>query len=311
MSVYTEAEHAIALTDTLYWIDHPPITPVQRYLFGRYHYRLKDFNAAFHWFTLALSDGLEQAWFDIGECLRLDLIDTEISADFFSRCEKFGGCNNIPDEKLTELCYKNAWNYYSCEDTENPYLPKGESLFRRGFLLRHGLGTAPDPDAAYQLFNNVVELHSSLTPDDFNICCDYSNAGTSDGGTHISSPVDLCKLPAGAALFEMAMYHTKDEQRRFLKQSYDFHFEEALFYDYEHCGKAYEDYEYQDDIRELFSFRIGQYTRVHDVNPSPKALDRLACMYENGYPGDSEERRKAFAMKAVPLRKKIEVLKIA
>lgn len=311
MSVYTEAEHAIALTDTLYWIDHPPITPVQRYLFGRYHYRLKDFSAAFHWFTLALSDGLEQAWFDLGECLRLDLVDTEISADFFSRCEEFFGCNSISDEKLTELCYKNAWNYYSCEDTENSYLPKGESLFRRGFLLRHGLGIASDSGAAYQCFNDVVKLHSSLTPDDFNICCDYSNAGTSGGGTHISSPVDLCKLPAGAALFEMSMYHTKDEQRRLLKQAYDFHFEDALFYDYEHCGKTYEDYEYQDDIRELFSFRIGQYTRVHDVNPSAKALDRLACMYENGYPGDSEERRKAFAMKAVPLRKKIEVLKIA
>lgn len=311
MSVYTEAEHAIALTDTLYWIDHPPITPVQRYLFGRYHYRLKDFSAAFHWFTLALSDGLEQAWFDLGECLRLDLVDTEISADFFSRCEEFFGCNSISDEKLTELCYKNAWNYYSCEDTENSYLPKGESLFRRGFLLRHGLGIASDSGAAYQCFNDVVKLHSSLTPDDFNICCDYSNAGTSGSGTHISSPVDLCKLPAGAALFEMSMYHTKDEQRRLLKQAYDFHFEDALFYDYEHCGKTYEDYEYQDDIRELFSFRIGQYTRVHDVNPSAKALDRLACMYENGYPGDSEERRKAFAMKAVPLRKKIEVLKIA
>ena len=311
MSVYTEAEHAIALTDTLYWIDHPPITPVQRYLFGRYHYRLKDFNASFHWFTLALSDGVEQAWFDIGECLRLDLIDAEISADFFSGYQENSGCKNISDAKIMELCYKNAWNYYSGEDTENSYLSKGESLFRRGFLLRHGLGTASDPDTAYQLFNDVVKLHASLTPDDFNICCDYSNASTSDGGTQVSSPVDLCKLPAGAALFEMAMYHTKDEQRRLLKQAYDFHFEEALFYDYEHCGKTYEDYEYQDDIRELFSFRIGQYTRVHDVNPSPKALDRLACMYENGYPGDSDERRKAFAMKAAPLRKKIEVLKIA
>lgn len=311
MSVYTEAEHAIALTDTLYWIGHPPITPVQRYLFGRYHYRLKDFNAAFHWFTLALSDSVEQAWFDIGECLRLDLIDAEASVDFFSRYQENPGCKNISDEALIECCYKNAWNYYSDEDTESSYLPKGESLFRRGFLLRYGLGTAPDSDTAYHFFNDVVKLHSSLTPDDFNICCDYSNAGTSDGGTQISSPVDLCKLPAGASLFEMAMYHSNDEQRRLLKQAYDFHFEEALFYDYEHCGKTYEDYEYQDDIRELFSFRIGQYTRVHDVNPSPKALDRLACMYENGYPGDNEERRKTFAMKAAPLRKKIEVLKIA
>lgn len=311
MSVYTEAEHAIALTDTLYWIDHPPITPVQRYLFGRYHYRLKDFNEAFHWFTLALSDNVGQAWFDIGECLRLNLVDSEISAGFLSTCQENFGCNNLPDTKIIELCYKNAWEYYSAEASEDSQLSKGESLFRRGFLLRYGLGTAADADRAYRLFSEVTDIHDSLTPDDFDICCDYSGAGTSDGGTQVSSPVDVCKLPAGAALFEMAMYHSGSDQRRLLKKAYDFHFEEALFYDYEHCGKSYEDYEYQDDIRELVSFRIGQYTRIHDVNPSAKALDRLACMYENGYPGDDEERRKAFAMKAVPLRKKIEVLKIA
>ena len=95
MSVYTEAEHAIALTDTLYWIDHPPITPVQRYLFGRYHYRLKDFNTAFHWFTLSLSDGVDQAWFDIGECLRLNLVDADILADFLSGYQGNSGYNNI------------------------------------------------------------------------------------------------------------------------------------------------------------------------------------------------------------------------
>lgn len=58
----------------------------------------------------------------------------------------------------------------------------------------------------------------------------------------------------------------------------------------------------------FFSFRIGQYVRVCDVNPSPKALDRLASVYESGYPGDNEEQQKAFAQKAVPLRKRIDTL---
>ncbi len=310
MSVYTEAEHALALTDTLYWIDHPPITSIQRYLFGRYHYRLKDFNEAFHYFTLALSGDIKQAWFDIGECLRLELVDSDISSIFISSCQQNFSSSNISDTQITELCYRNAWKYYSTETRENPLLPQGESLFRRGFLLRYGLGTEANPEHAYHLFSDVTEFHASLTPHDFDICCDYSDASTSDGGTQVSSPIDVCRLPVGAALFEIAMYHSGDDQRSLLKRAYDFHFEEALFYDYQHCGKAYADYEYQDDIRELFSFRIGQYTRIHDVNPSAKALDRLACMYENGYPGDNEERRKAFAMKAVPLRKKIEVLKI-
>ena len=48
MSIYTEAEHAIALSDTLWWIEHPPMTAVERYAYGLYQYRLKDYNEAFH-----------------------------------------------------------------------------------------------------------------------------------------------------------------------------------------------------------------------------------------------------------------------
>ena len=69
MSIYTEAEHAIALSDTLWWIEHPPMTAAERYAYGLYQYRLKDYNEAFHWFSLAASDGIQDAWFDMGQCL--------------------------------------------------------------------------------------------------------------------------------------------------------------------------------------------------------------------------------------------------
>ena len=55
MSIYTEAEHAVALTDTMRWIKHPPMTPEERYRYGRYHWRLKDYNEAFRWFSMALA----------------------------------------------------------------------------------------------------------------------------------------------------------------------------------------------------------------------------------------------------------------
>lgn len=311
MSVYSEAEHAIALTDTLYWIDHPAMTPATRYLFGRYHFRLKDYNEAFHWFLLALVDGFEQAWFDVGICLEHELIDdnTEYSAAHETILHSLA-VPTAPTEAGT-FCYHNAWNYYASEHEEHPLLPAGESLYRKAMLLRYGLGIEADPARAEALFSQVVEMHRNLTPDNYNICCDYSGAGAIDGGTVVAAPVDVCKLPAGAALYELALLEldkqVPDHQRvrRLLRNSYDFHHEEALFLDYRLYGADYAAYEYQDEIRELFSFRIGQYTRIHDVHPSPKALDRLARMYEDGYPGDDEERRAAFAQKAVPIRKRI------
>ncbi len=320
MSIYTETEHAIALTDTLHWIDHPPMTPIQRYLFGRYHYRLKDFNEAFHWFCLALSDHVEQAWFDLAECIRLDLIDSEVLSKHLSYIQIN---TDFTHTNISEYCYKRAWNYYSTEHSPSSELPENETAFRCGFLLSYGYGIQADPAKAQILFSNILTFYNNLTSDHFNICCDYSKAGISDGGTLISAPVEVCKLPVGSAAFELAkcefysiaeIYaeYKKDRfshVRMLLKKAYDFHCEDALFFDYANFGQNYDTYEYQDDIRELFSFRIGQYTRVHDINPSVKALERLACMYENGYPGDDAERKKSFALKATPLRKKIDTLK--
>ena len=64
----------------------------------------------------------------------------------------------------------------------------------------------------------------------------------------------------------------------------------------------------QDEIRQLYSFRIGQYGRVCDVNPSRKAYLRMIQMYEDGFPGDGPERRADFALKAQKYYKKIEAM---
>ena len=316
MSIYTEAEHAIALSDTLWWIEHPPMTAVERYAYGLYQYRLKDYNEAFHWFSLAASDGIQDAWFDMGQCLLQDRVDTDnMTADSPFRM------NSYPQEELsdTAICFKNAWTYYSKSTT-----PKNsEALYRRAWMLRYGCGTEPDLLKAYDLFQAVIDFYKDLTPADFDICCDYSCEGSGisapgakDSG--ITSPTDTCKLPVGASCFELSKYflgglapthQNISEGRKLLKKAYDFHCEEALFWDFEHFGSDYDAYEYPDDIRELYSFRIGQYGRVCDIHPSKKAYLRLIQMYENGYPGDNTKRRLDFAKKAMPIYKKMEALK--
>lgn len=293
MSVYTEAEHVIAISDTLKWIDQPPASPESRYAYGLYHFRLKDYNEALRWFLFAAEDGIEASFFDIGECLRRGLID--LSA--FSR--------PLPEAKD---CFKKAYNFYTHISVKD-----STALFRLGYMQRYGLGCPQDTSAAFALFLKVQAMHADLVTDDFNITCNYSIEGSG-----VTSTADICKLPLGEACYEMALYYLDGiapvekgipKGRALLKNAYDFHSAQALLLDFELFSQDYSAYEYQDDIRELYSFIIGQYGRVCDVHPSVKAYERLIAMYENGYPGDEGQKKSDFAMKAKPLYKKMEALK--
>lgn len=277
MSEYTEAEHTVALTDTKYWIENPPASPEERYCYGRFHWRLKDYNEACRWFCLALEAGIQKAWFDIGTGLLHDLFDLE-TQDF-----------PYPFPSDANICFQKAWDYYA--SLENPDC---EGLYRKAFMLRYGYGTEADPKAARILFRQAVEIHPELTPASFRISCEY----TIQGADPSASP-EICKLPAGDALMELALYETDpSEKRRLLKKSYDFHCEEALFLDYRLFGSDFSSYSYPDEIRQLYSFRIGQYGRVCEVHPAEKVYRRMAQMYEQGFPGDDPARNQDFARKA-------------
>ncbi len=352
MSIYTEAEHAVALTDTMHWIKHPPMTPEERYRYGRYHWRLKDYNEALRWFSMALEDHVEAAWFDIGLGLINDFFDLETNPEI-CRQDQRTGSDTSKDEAyfLTsdpEICFQNAWYYYS-----SIAVPDSEELFRKAWMLRRGLGTEADPEAARVMFEQIPGMHPDLTPEDFKIYCEYTVEGSD-----ASAATDICKLPIGDAFLELTTYKLESilreaekddgtesadgkaadekntdrknvdrknidgkttdrncpdqesirEGRLLLKKACDFHCEEAQFLDYRLFGADFGKYEYQDEIRQLYSFRIGQYGRVCDVNPSRKAYLRMIRMYEDGFPGDGPERRADFARKAQKYYKKIEAM---
>lgn len=317
MSIYTEAEHAVALTDTMRWIKHPPMTPEERYRYGRYHWRLKDYNEAFRWFSMALEDRVEAAWFDIGLGLINDFFDPE-------KCGQNTGGLAVTEDAASvtsdpAVCFRHAWNYYSSIAE-----PDSEELFRKAWMLRRGLGTEADPEAARIMFEQIPGRHPDLKPEDFEIYCEYTVEGSD-----ASAATDICKLPIGDAFLELATYELESilkettvktagrncpdpesirAGRHLLKKACDFHCEEAQFLDYRLFGDDFGKYEYQDEIRQLYSFRIGQYGRVCDVNPSRKAYLRMIRMYENGFPGDGPERREDFARKAKRYYKKIEAM---
>ena len=302
MSVYTEAEHAIALADTLKWITRPPADPRGRYAYGLYQQRLKDYNEAFRYFMMAYADGIREAAFDIAECLQEKLPDDDCLAK----------CGGTADDY-----YRWAYDYYeplvrSVQNSPSLIRDHPEAVFRAARMLRYGLGTAAEPDRAIALFQSLANAFPELTPDSFNIVCEYTAAGSG-----VSAPTEICKLPVGRAIYETALYELENRKlgppelakiRQLLKKAWDFHCEDALFYDYRHFCEDFSDYPYQDEIREQYSFRIGQYGRICDVHPSPKAYLRMIRLYEEGYPGDSPERRKDFALKALPYYKRLEKL---
>lgn len=296
MSTYTEAEHAIALSDTLYWIDHPPINAEDRFKFGQYHFRLKDYSEAYHWFSIAAESGYISALFDMGICLHNDLLNEGDSSD--------------NQRTLCQNCFLKVFSYYKRKTS----LPdcSSEDIYRLAFLYRYGLGTTNDLSKAFFLFKKVTDMHMNLTVANFDICCNYSYEGA-----NISTPTDACKLPVGNSYYELGKYYDKglapviqdtSKARTLYKKAYDFHCENALLYDYSNFCNNFASYEYQNDIKELYSYHIGLYIRVCEIHPSKKAYERIIAMYEGGYPGDSGERKTAFKQKAERFYKKMETL---
>ncbi|HOO27142.1 MAG TPA: hypothetical protein PLU43_01650 [Lachnospiraceae bacterium] len=295
MSVYTEAEHAIALADTKFWIEHPPVLTKDRYAYGQYHFRLKDYSEAVHWFLIAAESGCEEAWFDIGVCIYYDLLN---DSDIPRQYGQYGSCFS-----KAFAYYENCASMPSCSSLEK---------YRLAILYRYRLGTNTDLKKAFQLFQDVTDMHADLTEAHFHAECNYSYEGSD-----ISAGFDVCKLPAGSSYYELAKYYAEgispvgqdiSHARILLKKAHDFHSEEALFYDFTRFGNNFDNYEYQDDIKELYSFLIGLYIRVSEVHPSVKAYERLIRLYENGYPGDTDERAVSFFQKAERFRKKLHAL---
>ncbi|MDD3217598.1 MAG: hypothetical protein PHC41_01165 [Lachnospiraceae bacterium] len=286
MSVYTEAEHAIALTDTIAWEEHRPDNPQEFFQYGQYQYRLKDYNAAYNYYFRASENDYILAWFEMGECIRRELIDEEI----------------IGNHAEAEACYKKAWEYLESKSNINDL-----GTFQKACMLRYGHGTDINTQEAYEIFTGLAKQYECYTSEDFVVNTVYTIKGSvADKDT---TP---CKSIAGAVLYELAKYQLEgispcaqdiEGARKLLKRAYDFHYEEALFLDYEIAEKNYESYEYQNDIRQLYGFRIGQYGRITDVHPSIKAYSRLIHMYEEGYPGDNSLRKAEFAEKANRFRK--------
>ena len=111
--------------------------------------------------------------------------------------------------------------------------------------------------------------------------------------------------------FEQGILEDKDAIKKamqYYELAYEQFCEEAIFQHFQLYQGDFATYPYQREIKEAYSFKLGQLMRIVHLAPSKDANKRVALMYENGYPGDNEEETKRFQEKAIPYRKAAETM---
>ncbi len=172
--------------------------------------------------------------------------------------------NLIPSSINHELLplARTVFNYYSDGTTSDDY-------YHLGMLYKNGWGTPKNPQKAMENF--------------------WAAANDNHGG----------------ALYELGLHwlfsnHAEgyEKARQFLRKSYDQHYEDAIFKDFEIFTGPFEDYEYQREIKEAYSFRLGQYIRMAELRMDRVSYNHVIDMYQNGFPGDTGTKRDDFIKKS-------------
>ncbi len=171
--------------------------------------------------------------------------------------------------------FKHAVAYYK-EHLEDP-----EACYRLGILYLYGYGVEQDAARAREWFQKGAE------------------AG------HAGALYELGKFyrdgKAGCPL-------DKQEARAYFRKAYDGHWEQAIFADFALFDGPFEAYEYKREIKEAYSFRLGQLMRVAEARPDRETLKAIIALYRHGYPGDTGERKQAFIRKGDKFVKRLETL---
>lgn len=115
-------------------------------------------------------------------------------------------------------------------------------------------------------------------------------------------PDALFWLGKAYARGELGMPKDWEKAHTLLKAAYDLHCEEAVFMDFYSFPGSFGEYPCQREIKEAYSFKLGQYMRLAEQGV-PYAKRAVAAMYQNGYPGDAGEKNEQYLKKAEPFLK--------
>lgn len=131
LSLYTDREHERALSETLYWTEKSPITKEEKYDYGEYQFRLKDYKEAVKWYKEAAEQLYVPAMYKMAYCMRFNL----------------GTSSNYKEE--TALFGQVIIHDKESEDSEAKY--------RLGMCYTYGYGTKMNEKKGISYFDQAKE----------------------------------------------------------------------------------------------------------------------------------------------------------
>lgn len=169
-----------------------------------------------------------------------------------------------------------AFSYYIGKANLLEEESAAEIIYRQGMCYRYGIGTEENAEQAKAAFEEIANTHAE-------------------------------------AMYELGLYYEKEkrdagEAKKWYRKAYDGFCEEAIFAHFNLFEGEFEEYPYQREIQEAYSFRLGRLMRIVTVSPTTYSFIRLAQMYEKGYPGDRGEEKERFCKKGEEFRKKAQLL---
>lgn len=219
--------------------------------------------------------------------------------------------------------FGNAAKWY-LEAVEADYTP---AYYEYAYCLRNGLAIEQNIEISRQLFSIfLVKMKKGENQKEDNefwnnqyrqaMCFAYGY-GTEKEEEKARNLFEESAAFCAESLYEIGMAYRdgrlgypkdKEKAETYFRKAYDNYAEEAIFASYEMFEGTFEEYPYQLELIEAYSYRIGEYMRVVHVNPSVFAYQRLIELYENGFPGDTGEDDVRFKRKALKFIKKRDAL---
>jgi len=208
--------------------------------------------------------------------------------------------------------YKEAVIWYKKAAIEQ-YIP---ALYQLAYCLHHQLGIASDDETETSLFKKVI-AHDEIANDaeaSYRLGMMY----TYGYGTEIDEKKGLfyfnqAKEESCQSLYEIGLFYKigkngmavdKAKAEQYFRTAYDQHCEQAIFALFDLFEGNFEEFTYIREIKEAYSFTLGQLMRVAELKPCKEYLLRLADFYGQGYPGDTDENLKKFDRLAKKYRQK-------
>lgn len=193
------------------------------------------------------------------------------------------------------------------------------AMYRIGECFWHGLGCEGNKRTAQSWFAQslVLEKEDSSPEAVYRtaMCYTYGYAAAKDE----EKALRLFKKAGdslAAALYEIGLFYRDgkgsvqvdvQQASAYLRRAYDGRYEEAIFALFALFEGPFEQFPYQREIKEAYSFCLGRLMRVAELNPCPEYLVRLGDFYRRGYPGDTGEKLQKFEKLAQKYYKKAGV----